>query len=82
MTEFIDASGEVKENKKTVFTHVLDIKQGWLITKKQFDDDYIAVAYLGNCNIDGDMFSATYIDKFAVTKKYIKIFKGTKGSEF
>lgn len=74
MTKFIDCSNEAKEEKKeTVFTHVQE-KNGWRETSLK-PNDYNVVKYLGECNIDGDMFSA--YDDVVIT-----IFKGIKGSEF
>lgn len=75
MTQFIDTTREKKEIKETIFTHILDINNGYEETKrnpKEFDK----VLYLGICANDGDMFSAHHEDGC------IQIFKGIKGNEF
>jgi hypothetical protein len=75
MTKYISLEPkEQKEIKKTVLIKYLNGIGGWihaLNTPESFDK----VVYLGNCDVDGDMF-ACYKDNT------INIYKGIKGDEF
>jgi hypothetical protein len=75
MTKYINLEEkEQKEHKKTIFTAYLGDNDKWKpsgLTPEYFDK----VVYLGNCNVDGDMF-ACYI------RDVINIYKGIKGDEF
>jgi len=76
MTKYI--SLEQKEIKKTIFTAISNIGEGWVETEI-LPENFDKVVYLGNCHTDGDMF-ACYSS--GICGNYIHICKGIKGDEF
>ena len=75
MTKFLTVQEDVqKEKKETVFTHILNTGRGFEQTSVK-TSDFDVVAYLGNCEVDGDFFACYRED-------IIEICKGIKGDEF
>ena len=74
MTKYISLEQKEKRNKKTTFEQYLNGVGGWIYAVKT-PEDFDKVVYLGNCDIDGDMFACYKQD-------VIQIYKGIKGDEF
>jgi hypothetical protein len=74
MTKYINLETKEKKNKKTIFEKYFYQRKGWIDSSLP-PEDFDKVVYLGNCDVDGDMFAC-------YRANVIQIYKGIKGDEF
>ena len=77
-TNFMSLDKKQKENKKTIFTHIVEFDKKIKETSFNKPEDYENVLYIGYDNDYGDVFKVWNEEE----ENNFIIFFGTKGDEF